>query len=50
VHFVGMVVTPFLGSMITRRETESKQAHFHQIAAYTTLTALTASMITVTFP
>jgi hypothetical protein len=50
VHFVGMVVTPILGSMIGRRETESQQAHFHQISAYTTLAALTASMITVTFP
>lgn len=49
VHFTGMVLTPILGSMISRRATDSQLAHFHQISAYTTATALAASLIVVTF-
>ncbi len=49
IHFTGMVLTPILGSMISRRATDSQIAHFHQISAYTTATALAASLIVVTF-
>ncbi|HVN48685.1 MAG TPA: hypothetical protein VMU30_07675 [Bacteroidota bacterium] len=49
VHFTGMVLTPILGSMISRRATDSQIAHFHQISAYTTATALAASLIVITF-
>jgi hypothetical protein len=49
VHFTGMVLTPILGSMISRRATSSQVAHFHQISAYTTTAALAASLIVITF-
>lgn len=54
VHFIGMVVTPILGGTILKRGrigryVDLNQAHFHQISAYVTASALTASMIVVTF-
>jgi hypothetical protein len=49
VHFTGMILTPILGSMISRRATSSQLAHFHQASAYITAAALTASMIVITF-
>jgi hypothetical protein len=49
VHFTGMVLTPILGSMISRRATDSQVAHFHQISAYTTTAALAASLLVITF-
>ena len=49
VHFTGMILTPILGSMISRRATASQVAHFHQASAYITAAALTASMIVITF-
>lgn len=49
VHFTGMILTPILGSMISKRATDSQVAHFHQISAYTTTAALAASLIVITF-
>jgi hypothetical protein len=54
VHFLGMVVTPILGSTILKRGpigryVDLNQARFHQISGYVTLGALAASMIVVTF-
>jgi hypothetical protein len=54
VHFLGMVVTPILGSTILKRGpigryVDLNQAKFHQITGYVTLGALAASMIVVTF-
>jgi hypothetical protein len=49
VHFTGMILTPILGEMIKRRATTSQLAHFHQASAYITASALTASMIVITF-
>jgi hypothetical protein len=54
VHFVGMVVTPILGSTVLKRGpigryVDLNQARFHQISGYVTATALTAAMISVTF-
>lgn len=49
VHFLGMVTTPILGGMISRRGDYYHQAHIHQISAYITTAALAASMIIVTF-
>jgi hypothetical protein len=49
VHFAGMVITPILGASIGRHATSSEKAHFHQAAGYITLTALTASLIVITF-
>ena len=54
VHFIGMVVTPILGSTILKRGpigryVDLNQARFHQISGYVTLGALAASMIVVTF-
>lgn len=54
VHFLGMVVTPILGSTILKRGpigryVDLNQARFHQITAYVTVSALAASMIVVTF-
>jgi len=49
VHFLGMVTTPILGGMISRRGDYDRQAHIHQISAYITTAALAASMIIVTF-
>ncbi|HLX11944.1 MAG TPA: hypothetical protein VKS81_03945, partial [Bacteroidota bacterium] len=48
VHFVGMVVTPILGSLIGKRY-PNQTATFHQVSGYVTLGALAASMIVVTF-
>ncbi len=54
VHFVGMVVTPILGSTVLKRGPigryiDLNQARFHQISGYVTATALAAAMISVTF-
>jgi hypothetical protein len=49
IHFTGMILTPILGSMISKRGTDSQVAHFHQISAYTTTAALAASLIVITF-
>jgi hypothetical protein len=54
VHFIGMVVTPILGSTILKRGpigryVDLNQARFHQITGYVTAGALAASMIVVTF-
>ncbi len=54
VHFIGMVVTPILGSTVLKRGpigryVDLNQARFHQITGYATAAALTAAMITVTF-
>jgi len=54
VHFIGMVVTPILGSTILKRGpigryVDLNQARFHQISGYVTVSALAASMIVVTF-
>ncbi len=49
VHFAGMVVTPILGSMISRRSSSTQKEHIHQISGYITTVALTAALITVTF-
>jgi hypothetical protein len=54
IHFLGMVVTPILGSTILKRGpigryVDLNQARFHQITAYVTVSALAASMIVVTF-
>lgn len=54
IHFIGMVVTPILGSTILKRGpigryVDLNQAKFHQISGYITAGALAASMIVVTF-
>jgi hypothetical protein len=49
VHAAGMIITPILGSMISRRSSSTQKEHIHQIAGYITLTTFTASLITVTF-
>lgn len=54
IHFIGMVVTPILGSTILKRGpvgryVDLNQARFHQITGYVTAGALAASMIVVTF-
>ncbi len=49
VHFTGMVITPILGSMLNRHTDYYSRAHIHQVSAYITLAALTASLIIVTF-
>jgi hypothetical protein len=49
VHFTGMIITPILGTLISRRATSSQTAHFHQASAYITAAALTASFIVITF-
>ncbi len=49
VHFAGMVLTPIIAKMIGRNIEDYKMAQFHQISAYITLTALTASMVVMTF-
>ncbi|MFZ1976334.1 MAG: hypothetical protein WAV76_00100 [Bacteroidota bacterium] len=49
VHFTGMVLTPILGSMISRHATNAQIEHFHQASAYITTTALAASLIVITF-
>ena len=49
-HFVGMIATPILGSMIGgRRHFNINKAHFHQIAGYITTGLLASAMIVVTF-
>jgi hypothetical protein len=47
VHFVGMVVTPILGSMIGRRY-PNDTSRIHQISGYITTSTLALSMIVVT--
>ena len=49
VHFVGMVVTPILGSSLGHSMNYDQQARFHQISAYITTATLAASLIVVTF-
>jgi hypothetical protein len=49
VHFVGMVVTPILGSMINRHADYYQRARTHQIAAYITGATLAVSMVVMTF-
>jgi hypothetical protein len=49
VHAAGMIITPILGSMISRRSSSTQKEHIHQISGYITLATFTASMITVTF-
>jgi hypothetical protein len=48
IHFAGMIVTPILGSTITRRSPPAR-AHVHQISAYITTATFAASMIVITF-
>jgi hypothetical protein len=47
VHVAGMILTPILGASINRHASDSQRAHFHQVSAYVTMTALAASMITI---
>jgi hypothetical protein len=49
VHFIGMVVTPILGSSLGHSMNYDQQARFHQISAYITTATLAASLIVVTF-
>jgi hypothetical protein len=49
VHAAGMIITPILGSMISRRSSSTQKEHIHQLSGYITLTTFAASMITVTF-
>ena len=49
IHAAGMIITPILGSMISRRASDTQKEHIHQLSGYITLTTLTASLITVTF-
>ena len=49
VHFLGMVVTPILGSSLHRSFSYDRLARFHQASAYITLAAMTASFIVITF-
>ena len=50
VHFIGMVATPILGSMLSRNRQVSydQVARFHQVSAYITTAALAGSMIVIT--
>jgi hypothetical protein len=48
IHFAGMILTPILGASI-HRNSPVKAERFHQISAYATTAAFTASMIIVTF-
>jgi hypothetical protein len=52
IHFTGMIATPILGMLASRAHTVSQAKDYrtaHQITAYVTAAALTASMIVVTF-
>jgi hypothetical protein len=49
VHAAGMIITPILGSMISRRSSDSQKEHIHQLSGYITLATYTASLITITF-
>jgi hypothetical protein len=50
IHFAGMVLTPILGMMISRRGASYyEQAHFHQVSAYVTTSVFAASMIVILF-
>jgi hypothetical protein len=49
VHAAGMIITPILGSMISRRSSDTRKEHIHQLSGYITLATYTASLITVTF-
>jgi len=49
VHFVGMVVTPIIGSSIRHSMSELQLARYHQVCGYVTTVALAASLIIVTF-
>jgi hypothetical protein len=49
VHFVGMVVTPIIGATLHHSMNYDQEVRYHQIAAYTTAVALTASFVVITF-
>jgi hypothetical protein len=49
VHAAGMIITPILGSMISRRSSSTQKEHIHQLAGYITLATYTAALVTVTF-
>lgn len=49
VHAAGMIITPILGSMISRRSSSTQKEHIHQLSGYITLATYTASLVTVTF-
>jgi hypothetical protein len=49
-HVAGMIVTPILGSLISRNHTfNMDEAHVHQISGYITTALFATSMIVVTF-
>lgn len=47
VHVAGMILTPILGASIYQHASDPRRARFHQVSAYVTMTALAASMITI---
>jgi hypothetical protein len=49
VHFLGMVVTPIIGSTLRHSMNYDQMARFHQIAAYVSTAAMAASMVIITF-
>ncbi len=50
VHFLGMIITPILGSMVVHHHIMNiDKAHFHQIAGYVTTAVFAASVIVLTF-
>jgi hypothetical protein len=49
VHFIGMVVTPIIGASLHNSMSYDQQVRYHQISAYVTAAALTASFVVITF-
>jgi hypothetical protein len=50
VHFIGMIVTPILGSLVVNhRMINIDKGHYHQISAYITTAVFAASAIVLTF-
>jgi hypothetical protein len=50
VHFVGMIITPILGSLVVNhRMINIDKGHYHQISAYITTAVFAASAIILTF-
>ncbi len=50
IHFIGMIVTPIIGSTIRHhRVFNMDRAHFHQVAGYLTTAVLTAAMLVIVF-
>ena len=50
VHFVGMIITPILGSLVVNhRMININKGHYHQISAYITTAVFAASAIILTF-